>query len=111
MSAASLIVFLVVALAISCRSASPTLELRTGSITEEGFRIQVRQIAFLQPGIFDITCEVFVGSSVDASSTARVLEAFQKANPFVTVVRPLEFHSADAARAVEIIAEECESLT
>ncbi len=108
-SAASLIVFLVV-FTISCSSdSSPTLQLRTGPIGEDAFRFQVRKIASLQPSQFEITCGQIDNGSVDATLTADFLEAFQRTNPFVTVVRPLAYHSADARRAVEIIAEECES--
>ena len=110
-SAAALVVFLFV-LAMACGgSDSPTLQLRTGPITEDAFRVQVRQTAFLTPGLFDVICSGVNGSSTDGPSTADFMQAFQRINPFATVVRPLEYHSADASRAVQIIAEECESLT
>ena len=109
-NAASLIV-LVVVLAMACSSSSPTLELRTGPISEDAFRIQVRQTAFLTPGLFDGSCSEVTGSSTTGPSTADLIQAFQRINPFATVVRPLEYHSADASRAVEILRQECESLT
>ncbi len=108
-SAPYLVVFLAV-LAIACSSGSPTLQLRTGPIAEDAFRVQVRQTAFINPAIFDIACGFF-SPSANPIPTPEFLEAFQKANPFATVVSPLEVHSADEERAVEIIAEECESLT
>lgn len=109
MSAAFLIAILIV-LTLACSSGSPTLQLRTGPMSEDAFRVQVRQAAFLSPATFDITCDFF-SPSANPMPTPEFLALFQRNNVFVTVVRPLELHSADEARAVEIIGEECESLT
>lgn len=106
---AAALVVLVVVLTMACSSSSLALQLRTGSVTEERFRVQVGKIASLQPSQFDIACGQINSGSIDAALTAEFLEAFQSTDPFVTVVRPLEYHSSDASRAVEIIAEECES--
>ncbi|MCH8009291.1 MAG: hypothetical protein IIC91_10545 [Chloroflexi bacterium] len=99
-----------VLLAVACSSGSPTLQLRTGPITEDAFRIQIRQTAFVQPVLFRANC-----SPLTRYSPMELLEAFESLVPFVTPGAQTRFDSddeitTDEVRAIEIIREECERL-
>lgn len=89
---------------------SPTLQLRTGPISEDEFRIQVRQSALVQSPSFDIACDFF-RPTANSIPAPEILEVFQRINPFASRTPIAEPVLDDEIRAVEIIGEECESLT
>ncbi len=89
---------------------SPMLQLSTGPISENEFRVQVRQSALVQLQNFDIACSFF-GPTANSFSAPEILEAFQRLNAFTSPTPIAQAVLDDEIRAVEIIGEECESLT
>jgi len=89
---------------------SPILQLSTGPISEDQFRVQVRQSALVQSPIFDMVCDFF-RPTASSISAPEFLELFQRTNPFTSRTPVAEPVLDDEIRAVEIVGEECESLT
>ena len=89
---------------------SPTLQLSTGPISENEFRVQVRQSALVQSQIFDSVCGFF-SPTANSISAPEFLEVFQRQNAFTSRTPIAQAVLDDEIRAVEIIGEECESLT
>lgn len=102
---------LIVLAAAACDGGSPTLQLATGPVSEDNFRTQVRQTAFVQPGTFEVACGYF-HPSANPHPEPEFLETFQRAiNPFGSQTPVATPVVEDELRAVEIIGEECEDLT
>ena len=89
---------------------SPTLQLSTGPISENEFRVQVRQLALVQSQSFDSVCGFF-SPTANSFSAPELLELFQRLNVFTSRTPIAQAVLDDEIRAVEILAEECESLT
>lgn len=102
--AASVLVFLVV-LTVACSSESPTLQLASGTITEDEFRTQFRQSVFLQPSGGDIVC------SVSRSNSEEMLSAYYDSGFFIGRSVTNAPVAEDSDRAIELLIEECDDLT
>ncbi|MCH8009293.1 MAG: hypothetical protein IIC91_10555 [Chloroflexi bacterium] len=105
MSAAFLIAFLVL-LTMACSSSSPTLQLRTGPITEDEFRTQILQTAFAQPSGVDFICTAASGLLPE-----ELLDAYDQVNLFVGESPPSAPSAEQSAKAADILIEQCEDLT
>ncbi len=90
----------------ACNGGSPTLQLSTGAITEDAFRIQIRQTALTQPPSFDILCPLLNDVPV-----GEVLDRFARVSLFAAQTPVAQADPEDELRAAEILREECESLT
>ncbi len=100
------VLVLVLVLTSACNGDSRILELGTGPISEDALRVQIRQAAFNQPTLFTTMCSIREALTAD-----ELLDVFERVNLFATRTPPAQADADDELRAVEILREECESLT
>ncbi len=104
--AAASLGFLLLVLTSACNGDSRILELDSGPISEDALRVQIRQAAFNQPLSFEYMCSI-----PETFTAGEVLDLFAYVNLFATRTPVAQADANDELRAVEILREECESLT